>query len=590
MRTVAQTGRAGSSLMMRGVITAISAGLLLGLLGRLVFVFDPWIKGQEQWAYLTLLNTLPLLVPMLFVAIFFRRVWPSAIVVGYATWLLFVINSIKLAELGQPLLFTDILLLTQVIGNAPMLGLYTDPGLLIGVTLGAVFLVGLTTLVESPKGGWRGSLGFLCLTGLFAALLASAPVNRVLSERGAMDTPWSPIESVENTGLIASVAASAGRDVVAVPKPDSRLLAETLQSDALASDTRPQALASSQRPDIVMVLSESFFDLDILKGVDSCAYLPAWCSLKASAISGQMSVPTFGGNTTRTEFEVLTGVPYALLPPGVYPYTSIVRKPMASLPHWLGLLGYETTAIHPHKRTFWQRHRAYPLLGFQSFISEENMSGYTRKGWFISDQDMTDLIINQLNEATDRPQFIFAISMENHGPWSKPRPNLDPQRLASLPGPPGLDEKSLLTWRQYVYHAQNAMSEVMRLKSFLDERDRPSLIVFFGDHLPGLSPVYDALGFENGLEVLAQQTPYLILSDSAPDSFEWSVDSAFQLPVKVLQASGLPTPQSYRALASAYAAREDALPEGGRTALQLSLLQQDAADLEDELVIGTDPP
>jgi phosphoglycerol transferase MdoB-like AlkP superfamily enzyme len=560
------------------MITILSIVLVMAGLGGLVYLLDPWVGPHEDWLYLVVLNTAPLLVPLLFVAVLFRRLWATAVIVAFGAGLLFVINDIKLAELGQPVLFTDLFLLTQVVGNASMLSLYAQPIFLGAASLGALVLVALACWLEPPRFGWLGSLLFLTAASLLALGMVTSPANQVFAQRGAMNTPWSPIESVQDTGLVASLAAAAGKDLIGIPEADPGVVAETLKRLSPSVQPAPNILMPSQRPDIVVILSESFFDPDILSDVDPCAYLPEWCALKQSGFAGKMSVPTYGGNTTRTEFEVLTGVPYSLLPAGVYPYTSVVRKPMASLPHWLQLMGYQATAVHPHKRTFWQRQRAYPLLGFQQFIAEEDMRGYQRKGWFISDRDMTDRIIGLFEEDTEHPQLVFAISMENHGPWNKPRPNIDQNRLMTIPTPQKIQGEDSLVWRQYIYHAQNAISELNRVKDFLDRRDRPYLLVFFGDHLPGLSRVYDRLGFENGLSVMHQKTPFLILSQDFHEGSGWPVESAFQLPMKLLELSGLPKPKRYGALTRAYDSAEGVLPEGAEAALQLSLLQESLSD------------
>src|SRR5690606_39025001 len=92
--------------------------------------------------------------------------------------------------------------------------------------------------------------------------------------------------------------------------------------------------------------------------------------------------------------------------------------------------------------------------------------------------------------------FILAISMENHGPWGD-RNNMDIDRVSSIPVPPALDPDLARTWQEYIYHGENAVAELDRLNEYIKTRARPTLIVFFGDHLPGLTPVFESLKYRD---------------------------------------------------------------------------------------------
>jgi phosphoglycerol transferase MdoB-like AlkP superfamily enzyme len=525
------------------------ASAIIAMLGltALVVWLDPWLYERDHWLTLSLLNTAPLLIlGLLFFAVF-RRVWPAAFATALVAWLLYTINAVKLHELKQPLLFTDILLTPQVINNTELLARYSQPGMVSAVLLGFLFAIGVSLWLEKAKGGWRSATAIAIVAVLTSWTITHPPINQAFARHGALDTPWSPIASVKNTGLIASLAASAGKDLVDLPEPNWEQVEALLETHADELTGRP---STAPMPDIVVILSESFFDPSILNNVDPCVYLPRWCEYTAHNPSGFMQVPTFGGNTTRTEYEVLTGIPYATLPTGVYPYTSVVRKRSASLPWWLRSLGYQATAIHPHSRTFWQRHRAYPLLGFQRFIAEDDMPGFTRVGWFVSDEDMTDHMLAALQEAEASPQLLFAVSMENHGPWNKPRPGLDSERLAAIATPESLPDAARLAWQQYIYHAENSLEQLNRLKIALEQRQRPYVLLFFGDHLPNLDSVYSELGFRNQQTAHQQFSPYLFFSNFDGGQLPGKISAAHHLPIRLLQRAGLPLPAHYAAIAA----------------------------------------
>ena len=86
--------------------------------------------------------------------------------------------------------------------------------------------------------------------------------------------------------------------------------------------------------------------------------------------SGYMNVPTTGGGTARTEFEMLTGSNFDYLLEGEIPYTSIVKeKPSNSLATTLKKQGFGVQAIHNFKGNFYNRDKGYKNLGFDTYTS-----------------------------------------------------------------------------------------------------------------------------------------------------------------------------------------------------------------------------
>src|SRR5690606_15061531 len=143
-------------------------------------------------------------------------------------------------------------------------------------------------------------------------------------------------------------------------------------------------MKQAQRPDVVIVQSESFFDPARLNGIDSAALLPNLHRLSAMSLSGELQVPAYGGMTTRTEFELLTGVTLKAFPAVRYPYEGIVHQRMYSLAQALRELDYRSIAIHPFLPNFYRRDVVYPRLGFDSFVSRNDFSDRDIHGFYVS--------------------------------------------------------------------------------------------------------------------------------------------------------------------------------------------------------------
>src|SRR5690606_19596687 len=91
--------------------------------------------------------------------------------------------------------------------------------------------------------------------------------------------------------------------------------------------------AGTPLPDVVMVLSESFMDPRRMSVMDRLPDpIPRTRALLDQGAGGMMVVPTYGGGTVRTEFEVLTGMPVSAFASVMYPYVDMSLRRMPSLP------------------------------------------------------------------------------------------------------------------------------------------------------------------------------------------------------------------------------------------------------------------
>ncbi|MDQ1343475.1 MAG: hypothetical protein QG650_194, partial [Patescibacteria group bacterium] len=184
--------------------------------------------------------------------------------------------------------------------------------------------------------------------------------------------------------------------------------------------------------------------------------------------------------TALVEFEILTGNSKAYLPKGSVPYQQNHREPNPSNPSEIKKNGYETVAVHTYDRSFFNRARAYPILGFDRFIGKEDIPDPKYKGPFVSDETFTDEILRQLKDAKrTKPLFVFGISMENH--FSYEGHKFDGFDV-SVSGS-GLTDDDIRTVRNYAQGIYDADRELGRLVAELRNFDEPTYLLFFGDHL-----------------------------------------------------------------------------------------------------------
>lgn len=251
-------------------------------------------------------------------------------------------------------------------------------------------------------------------------------------------------------------------------------------------------LADDARPDVIVIQSESYFDARALgRGINSSVYAQFDRACRESVSYGKLTVPAWGANTMRSEFSMLTGVPSdALGYARFYPY-AFLRRACASLPGWFKRRGYRTLALHPYYADFFGRNRVFPLLQFDRFLDIVHFDHAPRAGPYVGDAAVADAILEALDEAPRGvPRFVFSMTMENHGPLhlESVHPGEAAVRHALGVG----DE-----WREltiYLRHVANADAMLGRLLTRLRARRRPTVVCFYGDHVPALPRVFSALG------------------------------------------------------------------------------------------------
>ena len=137
------------------------------------------------------------------------------------------------------------------------------------------------------------------------------------------------------------------------------------------------------------------------------------------------------------------------------------------------------------------------------------------------------------------PRFVFAISMEAHGPYDKSYIENTAERDA-IPVPAGIDDKDKLQLRNYIYHMRHADAELGRLADLLKQRERPTLLLFYGDHLPALTDTYAKVGFTSGKDMLAQTVPYILIDVHGDGPAPRNGDlAAWMLPGRLMEDAGV---------------------------------------------------
>lgn len=474
------------------------------------------------------------------------RAWLGLLTVAPITLTLAFIGYQKSLYLGDPLFPTDILFARQIFELLPLLvgeRPWTGVALVLGLVLTITALLYTWRYVQRriPRMSYRGRAARLLLAlpalAFFVSLMDYATFSWTRDRLRIIPMMWDQKENYANNGFTLAFALNVPMAHVSAPAGFSDKAIDSLPKPAV--DT---ALPVEQ-PDIIMVMSESFWDAGKLPGV---TITPDPIASTRALQSGEMFSPEFGGMTANVEFEALTGFSNAFLPAGSIPYQQYVRKPLPSMATFLRSEGYQTLAIHPGTDWFWNRSNVYKAFGFDEFRSEKTMATIAKRGPLVSDESMTDEIIAAA-DAAERPLFLFSVSLQNHGPYE---PNRYGNATHSVQAETSDWARASLA--SFAEGAADSDRELQRLIDWASERERPTVIAFFGDHLPPLGPVYVETGFlktnvaprrdapENMR--LHRSTPLVIWSNRSGSVEDVGGVSPAFLPLHVFRTAGISHP------------------------------------------------
>lgn len=505
------------------------AGTALALCGRACLLsLDPAFATHEGGLYW--LNFAPILLLLTLVWAVTGKTLFAGWVGVWSMCLLFAANAEKLEHLDQSLRPDDFWILPSLLGSPAVMLRYLDNAGGTLWTLVAVVLVAVLLLALEPtsfRTSWivRLLVAGVCAWALWTLLATTrweARCNAVFSDHFSL---WQPEAGIRSDGLIAGLLRLTWAANTGPIKPDDSAVAAFVRDNTPSIvgrglRARPQKLA-----DVVVIQSESLFDPADLQGFEPSASLPEFRRLTKKGLSGKLAVPTFAGGTIRTEYEFLSGYPLDAFPAVHYPYLGMGMKTPTSLANSLREAGYTTAFVHPHERDFYNRDKAMAALGFQSLAFYDDFKGAPTHGWYTTDAALFERI-ESLMPTHGPPMFVMGVTMENHGPWSLKRGLSEQERAEHiLPDSGGPETQDEL--REYLTLLASGDRALGAFAERLLRRERPTLLLVYGDHLPDLPHTYQSYAFDNALEASEQTVPYVLVGNVGYPQASLDTESEF---------------------------------------------------------------
>lgn len=427
---------------------------------------------------------------------------------------------------GQPIVPADLFALSTAASVAGGYTLFLTGRLALCLAALIAFCVALRWCPRRAVGRWDVAVNCLGAALLVAAGVMQYQAVDIRQDCDVTVDVWDVRGSYESQGTALCFLSRAQELTPKPPEGYSAKAAEALLApyaapgDGVPADQALEAVADGapyDGPNVIAIMNETFSDLSLYPGMDDAARVTSFFREMAadSLAAGDVYVSAMGGGTCNSEFEFLTGASMGSMGGGVYPYVLYDLEGVDSLASYFRDLGYDTHAIHPAEASNWRRDRIYEQLGFATFDDITTMEGADTFRDLVTDRATYERALEKI-DAGDGPQFVFDVTIQNHGGYdtglvpADEAVHLESDTVTS----PEVDE--------FLAAIKRSDEDLRWLADELNARDEPTIVVLFGDHQPGFADwlfeaTFGKSAEDADLEEVQQRyrTPYLIWANEA---------------------------------------------------------------------------
>lgn len=464
----------------------------------------------------------------------FRKAWAAVLIQSFGYMALSITELFKFGTNGNHLIMTDMKLVKSVksltsfayIKITPMLITYV---LIVVAYFIAVFMFNPKIRISLAK---RIAPGLACLAGCVCVITVPAVSSTVYSifdvDQTKASNTFKLNEKFENNSFLAFFCQTASENLANKLEAPENYNDETVT--AMMNVDVPQKAFTEQKPNVIMVMSESFADFrrfkDQLPDVEFGDTYKGFDNVAAQGFKGTTIVPTYASWTVRTEFELNFGLPVRSLNDPNMPQRVLLDRAQPTVASYYKDWGYATAYVHPFMGSFYSRSRVYANFGFDKLIFDEDFTvPLSYYGTYIEDKTVFNQIEKLIKE-TDQPLFLHTTTMQNHQPYDQ----------GENP------EDEIGNYLQWIGHSCDDFEAFI---NDLKQLDEPTVVFMVGDHYPSLkgeNSVYDQLGMNGDNCSVLYEQPFILWSNYDLDFSNVPTEkfSTFYMPYVIMDAIGAP--------------------------------------------------
>ncbi|WP_455540076.1 LTA synthase family protein [Terrisporobacter sp.] len=344
---------------------------------------------------------------------------------------------------------------------------------------------------------------------------------------------WDITASYKKNGYVYSTIESGIKYIRVKPQGYSKQAIDEIRAKVDAKEKEDNRKLSENKPNIIFIQLEAFMDPTKIKEAkfseDPIPNFRKICDKNKGYMAG---VPTTGGGTVRTEYEVMTGNNIDYLTPGEIPYNTILKgKHYNSIATTLKSQGYNAHAIHNFQGNFYTRNNAYEKLGFDTFTSVEYMNGYEKneRGW-VKDTILTRYIKKALNSTPGR-DLIYTVTVQGHSAYPTDALKLYDFPIKVSGDLSDIDKNQIYYYANQLKGTDNFIGDIMDL---VDNSKEDTLVVFYADHMPALN-----LFHNDNFYLDAYKAPFTFYSNFEINNFDFDEIEAYNIGALATKLAGV---------------------------------------------------
>lgn len=441
---------------------------------------------------ITLLNLILYSIFLLVIYIISNRATFSIIFTSIFFYIISIANYFVLSFRGRAIFPNDITAITTALNVSNEYNYKIDNNIyFITVILFVWIIINIKYKIEDHERKYHLK-NKLTLSLISIAIIILIFATSFLSKLNINIVQW---YGNSTNGFLLNFTLEVKNNSIQKPKNYSEDTLKKVNKDIYSSPSSE----SDIKPNIIAIMNESFSDLQVLGDLETNQdYMPFINSLSDNTIKGYALASVHGGGTANSEFEFLTGNSMAFLPREAISYQNYINTQTDSLVSIVKAQGYTPIAVHPYLKTSWNRSSVYENLGFNQFLTINDISDQEYFGPYIGDScNYKNLIKLYENKKSDEKLFIFNVTMQNHSPYST---EFRDDYTIYLTGKCENKFPQANEYLSRIYESDRAFEELINYFSNVDE---PTIILMFGDHQPNLGDSFDEAILNKSLEELS---------------------------------------------------------------------------------------
>lgn len=509
--------------------------IILTILAPLLIVLVTEINQKGDFSSLTSIIKTPsiMLFDFIFVsAIYYfilllvKSSWISGTITGVLMYILSCVEFYRYKASGIHFTMGDFSLFTNVKDAAEFAKIKIYPSLVIMILILIVYLCFMFMFTTHIKFNLKHIILGCCTIAIsiavfFMAPAISTPIFQAFNiNHGSSVNNFILEEKFNDNGMISFLVENLVDTIKTINIKAPKNYSEQAVKDLVVEI---QPAQPNVKPNVIMIMNESYTDFRRFKELNvSDDFYTNFDKMGKEGHTSTVFVPTFGGYTVKSEFELLFGLPIKSLNGTQAPQSLIGKDEQLTIASYYKSKGYNTAYIHPYTREFYDRGQLLKRYSFDNIYFQEEVKGENFRK-YRDDKATFDIAIEEIKQS-EEPAYIHITTMQNHMPYDL--------------------KKGQTEFDYYMEGIKNTDKRLGELMEQLKNINEPTVVVMVGDHFPLFTEknnAYQKLNITSQNCQALYEQPYIVWSNYGQDfsSMNKEMVSLFYLPHLLINALGL---------------------------------------------------